>query len=102
MSVKNCKEMEKEAKNFEKESLTEAVEKYKESQNEEMQRGYDFAIDKIINEEISGTQIYKYSNTDHRYFWQIRRDIGIKENDLFFRGFVKACKDIVKKSDEET
>jgi len=78
-----------------------AVEKYKEGQSVEMQKGYDFAIDKIVKEEISVTQVYSYSNTDHRYYHQLRRDLGIKENDLFFRGFVKACKDIVTKSEEK-
>jgi len=80
----------------------EALEKFKISYDIEFQKGYDYAIDKIRKDEFTASQVYTYSNYDHRYYGQIRRDIGRKDSDLFLNGFVNACKDIVEKSEEKS
>jgi len=79
----------------------EALEKFKISYDIEFQEGYECAIDKISKGELTAPQVYSYSNLDARYYGQIRRDIGRRDSDLFLRGFVKACKDIVEKSEEK-
>lgn len=81
-------------------NFKEALEKFKISFDLEFQKGYDYVIDKIRTEEFTASQVYIYSKYDDNFYPHIRRDIGSNESALFLRGFLKACNDIIEKSEK--
>lgn len=84
------------------EKFEEAVKKLREELDIEFQLGYNYALEKIADDEISLTNVERYAEITESEYQIIRHETELYEaSDAFLEGFTSACDDALKKAREK-